>query len=398
MPNHPIFTFEHGEQFITVLGTAHISTASADKVRQLLLSEEYDAVAVELCAGRHQKMTNPDSLAELDLFAAIKQGKGPMIWANLAIGAFQQRMAEQIDIEPGAELKVAIEEAEKAGYPIALIDRDINVTMKRIYSNLPWRRRSVLIAGLIQSVLSRESVSEEEVEQLKEGDILESAFAQFAKKEKELYQPLIEERDRYMALRLIQETNRAEHHHLMAVVGAGHLKGIERYLEHYCDYSDVQLEEELEQLSQMPEKKNKKKIIPWLISALILSGFAIGFSKNPTLGWELVASWIFINGGLSSLGALLAGAHPLTIIGAFVAAPITSLNPMIGAGMVTSALELWLRKPKMVDFDNLRHDTAYFGGWWKNRISRALLVFILSSLGSAIGTYLAGFLIYHKIT
>jgi len=398
MSNHPIFTFEHGEQFITVLGTAHISRASADKVRELLASGEFDAVAVELCVGRHEKMTQPDTLAELDLFAAIKQGKGPMIWANLAIGAFQQRMAEQVDIEPGAELKAAIEEADKADYPISLIDRDIAVTMRRIYRSVRFRRRMVLLTGLIQSVLNRETVSKEEIEQLKEGDILESAFAQFAKKDSELYRPLIDERDQYMALRLIQETNLAEHHHIIAVVGAGHLKGIRTYLDKYCDYSEDELNSALHELKQVPEKKKIGKVIPWLITALILSGFAIGFAKNPSLGWELVVSWVAINGGLAAIGAMLATAHPLTILGAFVAAPITSLNPMIGAGVVTSALELWLRKPQMKDFDNLRHDTAYFKGWWQNRISRTLLVFILSSLGSAIGTYIAGFIIYHRIT
>ena len=398
MSNHPIFTFEHGEQFITVLGTAHISRASADKVRELLASGEFDAVAVELCVGRHEKMTQPDTLAELDLFAAIKQGKGPMIWANLAIGAFQQRMAEQVDIEPGAELKAAIEEADKADYPISLIDRDISITMRRIYRSVRFRRRMVLLTGLIQSVLNRETVSREEIEQLKEGDILESAFAQFAKKDSELYLPLIDERDRYMALRLIQETNRARHHHIIAVVGAGHLKGIRGYLDQYCDYSDIELDSELNELNQVPEKRKVGKVIPWIITALILSGFAFGFAKNPDLGWELVLSWVFINGGLASIGALIATAHPFTIIGAFVAAPITSLNPMIGAGVVTSALELWLRKPQMKDFDNLRHDTAYFKGWWQNRISRTLLVFILSSLGSAIGTYVAGFIIFDRLT
>ncbi len=398
MSNHPIFTFEHGEQFITVLGTAHISRASADKVRELLASGEFDAVAVELCAGRHEKMTNPDTLAELDLFAAIKQGKGPMIWANLAIGAFQQRMAEQVDIEPGAELKAAIEEAEKANYPISLIDRDIAVTMRRIYRSVRFKRRMVLLTGLIQSVLNRESVSEEEIEQLKEGDILESAFAQFAKKDSELYRPLIDERDRYMAIRLIQETNAAEHHHIIAVVGAGHLKGIRGYLAEYCDHSEDELNSALHELEQVPEKKKVGRFIPWIITALVLSGFAIGFSKNPELGWELVFNWVLINGGLASVGALLAAAHPLTIIGAFIAAPITSLNPMIGAGVVTSALELWIRKPRMKDFDTLRHDTAYFKGWWQNRISRTLLVFIFSSLGSAIGTYIAGFIIYDKLT
>jgi len=398
MSNHPIFTFEHGEQFITVLGTAHISRASADKVRELLSSGEYDAVAVELCAGRHEKMTSPDTLAELDLFAAIKQGKGPMIWANLAIGAFQQRMAEQVDIEPGAELKAALEEADRAEYPISLIDRDISITMRRIYRSVSFKRRMVLLTGLIQSVLSRENISKEEVEQLKEGDILESAFAQFAKKDNELYRPLIDERDRYMALRLIQETTRAKHHHIIAVVGAGHLNGIRSYLNEFCGYSDDDLDAALQELKQVPEKRKTGKAIPWLITALILSGFAIGFSKNPSLGWDLVLNWVLINGGLAALGALFATAHPLTIVTAFLAAPVTSLNPMIGAGVVTSAMELWARKPQMRDFDNLRHDTAHFRGWWQNRISRTLLVFILSSLGSAIGTYIAGFIIYHRIT
>ncbi|HKI60442.1 MAG TPA: TraB/GumN family protein [Mariprofundaceae bacterium] len=398
MSNHPIFTFEHGEQFITVLGTAHISKASADKVKELLSSDAYDAVAVELCEGRHEKMTTPDTLAELDLFAAIKQGKGPMIWANLAIGAFQQRMAEQIDIEPGAELKAALEEAEKANHPISLIDRDISITMQRIYRSVPFKRRLTLIAGLISSVLSRQSVSTEEVEKLKEGDILESAFSQFAKKDSELYTPLIDERDQYMALRLIQETNQATHHHIIAVVGAGHMSGIKRYLEAFCDYSNEKLDDALTELKQIPDKKKIGKLVPWLITALILSGFAIGFSKNPSLGWDLVQSWVLINGGLAAIGAMLAAAHPITIITAFIAAPITSLNPMIGAGLVTSAAELWVRKPQMRDFDNLRHDTAHFTGWWKNRISRTLLVFILSSIGSAIGTYVAGLLIYHRIT
>jgi len=201
-----------------------------------------------------------------------------------------------------------------------------------------------------------------------------------------------------MALRLIQETNRAEHHHIIAVVGAGHLNGIRNYLERYCELTEQELDSKLEELKTAPEKKNIGRYIPWIITALILAGFVIGFSKNPGLGWDLVVNWVLINGGLAAVGALLATAHPLTIFTAFVAAPITSLNPMIGAGVVTSAAELWLRKPRVRDFDDLRHDTAHFGGWWRNRISRTLLVFILSSLGSAIGTYIAGFIIYHRIT
>jgi len=131
--------------------------------------------------------------------------------------------------------------------------------------------------------------------------------------------------------------------------------------------------------------------------ALILTGFLIGFQRSPELGWTLVMEWVVINGGLSALGALLAGGHPMTIITAFVAAPITSLNPTIGAGMVTAAAELYFRKPQVGDFSALRHDTTHWQGWWKNRVSRTLLVFIFSTLGSAIGTYLAGFRIIEKL-
>lgn len=399
MENHPLYTFAHRDQLITVLGTAHISSASADKVRELLQSEEYDAVAVELCAGRHEKMTNPDSLNDLDLFAAIRQGKGMMIWANLAIGAFQQRMAEQVDIEPGAEMKAALEEAEKSAYPVSLIDRDVSITLQRIYRSTSFRRRLILMATLIDALFSKKKVSEEEIEQLKEGDILESAFTQFSQSNSDLYRPLIDERDRYMALRLLQEANSATHHHLVAVVGAGHLKGIEKYLNEYRDLSDNELASALQELKTLPEKKASiGKYVPWAITALILTGFYIGFSKNPDLGWDLVVSWVLINGGLSSIGALLATAHPLTVLTAFIAAPITSLNPMIGAGMVASGAEIWLCKPRVSDFESLRHDTTRISGWWKNRISRTLLVFILSSLGSAVGTYIAGFIIYHRIT
>ena len=130
----------------------------------------------------------------------------------------------------------------------------------------------------------------------------------------------------------------------------------------------------------------------------MLLGFGIGFARSPELGWQLVWDWVLINGALSALGALIAAAHPLTIVTAFVAAPITSLNPTIGAGMVTAGVEVWLRRPRVGDFSRLRHDTTELRGWWRNRVSRTLLVFLFSTLGSAAGTYLAGFRIFGRLT
>ena len=177
------------------------------------------------------------------------------------------------------------------------------------------------------------------------------------------------------------------------MLGAGHLKGVSRYLEE--DHREPG--EEIAELDRLPEKSRWPRLIPWAIVALILTGFAYGFAKSPQLGWQVVADWVLINGSLSALGALIAAGHPLTILTAFVAAPLTSLNPTIGAGMVTGAVELYLRKPSVGDFGRLRHDTAEVKGWWRNRVSRILLVFVLSTLGSAIGTYVAGFRIADRL-
>ena len=138
-------------------------------------------------------------------------------------------------------------------------------------------------------------------------------------------------------------------------------------------------------------------MIPWLIMVLILSGFAIGFMRSPELGWRLVAIWVLINGTLAALGALLARAHPLTIISAFVAAPLTSLNPTIAAGMVTGLVEAWLREPKVSDFERLRDDITGLSGWFRNPATRVLLVFFFSNIGSSIGTWVAGFRIFESL-
>ncbi|MEJ2393670.1 MAG: TraB/GumN family protein [Candidatus Thiodiazotropha sp.] len=383
-----------GDHRVTLLGTAHVSRVSAEKVTSLLESGEFDAVAVELCPSRFNALINPDDLAKMDLFKVVREKRVLMVMASLALGAYQQRLAEQFGIEPGAEQREAIRIAQASHRPLLLIDREISVTLRRVAGNLAWWKRFGLFAGLIGAVISKEEVSEEEIEHLKEGDILETTFAEFAEDREDLYLPLIDERDRYMAARLLQEIEQEGHKNLLAVVGAGHLNGIARYLEAPSGNAS----EEIAQLDRLPRPSRWPKLIPWLIVALVLTGFVIGFLRNPGLGWELVIDWVVINGGLSALGALLAAAHPLTILTAFLAAPLTSLNPTVGAGMVTAAAEIYIRKPTVADFSQLRSDTTSLRGWWRNRVSRVLLIFLLSTLGSAIGTYIAGFRIFDRLS
>jgi len=330
----------------TLLGTAHVSKVSANEVSQLISSGEFDAVAIELCPARFASLKDPDALAKLDLFQVIKQGKAGMVAANLALGSFQQRVAEESGIAPGEEMKVAIEEATKRNLPLLVIDRDVGITLKRVYRSVPWWQRAGLITGLVGSLFSREKVSPEEIEKLKQGDMLESTFSEFAD---------------------------SQYKKVLVVVGAGHLKGLAESLNGHLPADPS---EQLEVLHSLPPANKWLKYVPWLIVALILTGFVIGFSRDTGLGLQMVLDWVLINGGLSALGVLIAGGHPLTILTAFVAAPLTSLNPTIGAGFVAAAAEIFFRKPKVADF---------------------LLVFIMATLGSAIGTYVGGFVVFEQL-
>lgn len=379
-----------GDRRFILLGTAHVSKASADEVQAEIASGEYDAVAIELCDARHAALTRGDEVADMDLFQVLRQGKAGMVAANLALGAYQQRLAEQFGIEPGAEMRAAITESEQAGLPLALIDRNIGITLKRVYRRIPWWQRVSTMASLAASLVSSEKISEDDIEKLKEGDMLESTFNEFAEESEAMHAALIDERDQYMAAQLLSQGKPGT---TLVVIGAGHLKGMAGYLAQ----GNTTPEQTIAELDTVPPGARWVKWIPWLVVALVIAGFVIGFSRSTGLGQQLVVEWVVINGALSALGALLALGHPLTIVTAFIAAPITSLNPTIGAGMVTAAAELWLRKPRVGDFSTLKHDVTSVRGWWRNRVSRTLLVFLFSTIGSAIGTYVAGFRIFGQL-
>ncbi|WP_019593543.1 TraB/GumN family protein [Thioalkalivibrio sp. ALM2T] len=391
--DEPHRVLQLGDTEVVVLGTAHVSRASADKVRALIDTGAFDSVAVELCESRQRAMLDPDAVGRMDLFSVMRKGQAPMIAASLALGAYQQRLADQYGIEPGAEMRAAMDGALDNGLPLALIDRDIGLTLRRTYRAVRWWERMGLIGGLFSSVLSREKIDESEIERLKEGDMLESTFSEFAEQSEDLYRTLIEERDHYMAAHLRRLAANPETRCILAVVGAGHLPGIAEQAEDHLTPPDAILDA----LDQAPPKARWPKVVPWVVIGIILAGFAIGFSRNPDIGLQMVIDWVLINGGLAALGAIIALAHPLTVLTAALAAPLTSLNPTIGVGFVAAAAELFLRKPRVSDFASLRQDTTTPRGWWRNRVSRVLLVFLLTTLGSAAGTYIGGARIFSHL-
>ncbi len=386
---------------VTLLGTAHVSARSAEEVSEAIQSGDYDIVAIELDRGRHQSITDREGFARLDLFQAWRQKKLGMVAVSLALGAFQQRVADQLGIEPGAEMRAAIAGAAQQRLPLWLIDRDLGATLRRVSANLPWWRRTVLLAGVATSVLSREPVKAEEVERLKEGDVLTATFAEFAEGEPRVFEPLIRERDRFMAARLRQEITAAQAagktpRSVLVVIGAGHLAGLSEALAE-PDPGQEATDATVEDLQRTPPPAWWQQAIPWAIVALLLAGFVIGFLRGPQLGWELLLSWVLLNGGLAAVGAAVALAHPLTVLVSALSAPFATLNPLVGVGFFSAGAELALRRPQVGDLERLRHDVTTVRGWWTNRAARTLLVFILSTLGAVIGNYMAGFRIVERL-
>jgi len=384
----------------TLLGTAHVSKASVDAVVAAIGAGDYDAVAVELDAQRLQALDDPDALARLDLVKVIREGKVALFAANLGLAAYQRRLAEQLGIEPGAELKAAANAAKNRGLALHLIDREVGLTFKRISAGLGFFGRIKLGTGLVTSLLVDDEVGEEEIENLKQGDMLESSFGEFARQSPALFATLIDERDQYMAARLRQvdavpQVDRAtgKPYEVLAVVGAGHLQGLARYLgEEQRDPAAL-----CEELNHVQNKKR----LPWFtiaLTTLVLGGIAWGFWQGGfAVGADLLQQWVLYTAGLAALGCALAGGHPLSILAGAIAAPLKPFRPGIPSGMFSALVEVRIRKPAYRDFLALRDDAQTLRGWYRNRVSRVVLTFILTNLGTGIGVWIAGARIFGKL-
>ena len=379
----------------TLLGTAHVSKASVDAVVAAIADGNYDAVAVELDVQRLQALNDPDALAKLDLVKVIREGKVALFAANLGLAAYQRRLAEQLGIEPGAELKAAANAAKDRNLALHLIDRDVGLTFKRISARLGFIGRIKLGTGLVTSLFVDDEVGEEEIENLKQGDMLESSFGEFAKQSPALFAALIDERDQYMAARLrqIEAPQQDKPYEVLAVVGAGHLQGLARYLgEEQRDPAAL--------CDELNHVRNKKRL-PWFtiaLTTLVLGGIAWGFWHGGyAVGADLLKQWVLFTAGLAAVGCALAGGHPLSILAGAIAAPLKPFRPGIPSGMFSALVEVRIRKPAYSDFLALRDDAQTLRGWYRNRVSRVVLNFILTNLGTGIGVWIAGARIFGKL-
>jgi len=387
-----IKTVNVGDAVITLVGTAHVSKQSVELVEERVRSGEYDCVAVELCPPRLENLVNKSWWKSLDIYQIFRQKKATLLLVNLTLSAYQKRLAEKIGVQAGQEMIRAVELAKERGLELCVIDRDISTTLHRIVTRVSLWQKLKIFSGLIAGIFVGEEVSEQQIEDLKRGDMLHSVVEEFGESLPQFKEVLIDERDEYMTGKLVELANTpGGPKKILALVGAGHLVGM------LPAFNRPPGRERIEELEYKPPPGKSGYYVGWTICVVVLSLFVVGFMRSPELGTKLVVLWVVINGGLCALGTAMALAHPLSIVTAFFAAPITSLNPTIGAGMVVGLVESYLRKPRVSDFETLREDIGSMRMWWNNGVLRVLLAFVMASFGSMLGTYLAGASIIHEI-
>ncbi|KUO49051.1 MAG: conjugal transfer protein TraB [Desulfitibacter sp. BRH_c19] len=362
---------------IILIGTAHVSKKSADEVKDIIQDEKPDTVCVELCQARYQSIMDPDKSKKMDVIQIIKQGKALILLVNLILSSYQKRLAKQFGIKPGQEMIQGIESANELGATLCLGDRDIHTTMLRLWRGLGFFGKIKLFSQLVLSMFIDEEVSEEQMEEMKTQDMLSSALNELSKSFPHFKSIIIDERDKYLA----QKIKTAPGNKVVAVLGAGHIPGIKE---------ELYKENDIEELSKVTPGSKITKIIGWGIAVLIIAVIVSTFSVDRAAGVDQMVSWILWNGSLSALGTLLAFGHPLSILTAFVVSPISSLSPLLAAGWFAGLAEALVRKPNVEDFENMAEDVQTVKGFWRNKVTRVLLVVVFANLGSTLGTFIGG--------
>lgn len=376
-----VHVLEENGRTVILVGTAHVSQHSVELVRKVIDNEHPDYVCIELDEKRFQALSDEQRWQKLDLKSVIKNRQLSTLMVSIMMASYQKKLGDNLGVSPGAELLAAASAAESRGIPISLCDRDIRITLRRAWKSTSLFRKFYLLSSLIAGLFDSEDIDEKKLEELKNQDVLTELMAEMGDSLPEMKRVLIDERDIYMAEQIKQTPG----NRIIAVVGAGHAEGIKRNLA-------KTRQAPLSELLEIPPVSRTWKTLGWLIPVIIIASIGlVGVLKGSEAAGDNIVYWILANGIPASIGSALALAHPLTIIGAFAAAPVTSLTPVIGAGYVTAFIQVMTRPPVVREFETVGVDMARITGWWRNKLLRVFLVFILTGIGSAIGTYVGGY-------
>jgi pheromone shutdown-related protein TraB len=361
-----------------LVGTAHVSQRSVDEVKAVIDQVKPDVVCVELDKARHDALTKDSAFRDLDVFKVVREGRTLYLLAHLALASYQRRIGASLGVKPGAELLAAVRVAEKRGIPVELIDRDINITLKRTWKNLGLWKRSMLLSSLLvgwDDDDEGEAVTEASLEQLKEPKALSEMLTELGRAVPQIKGPLIDERDRYLASKAV-EAGRGKQR-VVAVVGAAHVPGMKAHFGEPLDRAE---------LERIPPPSLIWRALKWLIPITFLVALVWGWQRSDTTSFtEMMLAWILP----TSIGAgaltLLAGGSILSVLAALLVAPVAAIHPLLGTGMVVGVVEAWRRRPNVADCERLPEDIQTMGGFWRNPVTRILLIAVASGLGTAAG-------------
>jgi pheromone shutdown-related protein TraB len=380
------FVNNNGQEFI-IVGTAHISRQSADLVREVIEKEKPDVVFVELDEKRLKALSEKNRWENLDLRQIIKNKQLSTLMVNLVLSSYQKKLGEKLGVTPGTELLEAVKTANENNIPVELCDREVRVTLRRAWHSMNLWQKSKFLSGGLAGLFEKQDLTEEKLTELRNKDVLSEMMDEIGKAMPVLKKVIIDERDQYIA----QKMKSSKWKKIVSIVGAGHVKGIVKFLESNDEV-------DLKSIEVIPKPSLLSKFLGWGLPFLIVASiFYIGFSQGITEAGNNALFWILACGIPSAIGALISIAHPLTILASFVSAPITSLSPLIGVGYVAAFVQAYMQPPIVKEFQEVSQDFKMFSKWWKNRLLKVFLVFILSSIGGVIGTSVGFFEIVRNV-
>ena len=372
-----IVKLNYQDKQIYLVKTAHVSKSSVEDVIECVKEVKPDTICVEIDNQRYDRLNHPEKWRETDIIQIIKDKQVLYLLVTVILSSFQKRVATSMDSNSGAEMLEGIKIAEENNLELVLADRSVKTTFSRIWYNLSFNEKFKLLAGTIESIFDKEEISEQDLANLKQADVLQAALLDIGKKFPTVKRILVDERDQY----LCQKIKNAKGKKIVAIIGAAHAKGIEDNLNNDIDINE---------LDKIEKKKGLSSYIKYLIPLFFAALIFYTITQNKDAGISQIKSWTLWHGSLSAIGVLLALGHPLSILTAFIMAPITSLNPLLASGFFAGIVEAYIRKPKVKDFEDLANDTSNIKGFWKNGVTRILLVVILANLFSSLGTFISG--------
>ncbi|MDR3324820.1 MAG: TraB/GumN family protein [Spirochaetaceae bacterium] len=388
--NETQVTLELSDRTIVLIGTAHVSKESVEEVRRFIRDEKPALVCVEIDSIRYNAMTQNENWEKLDIVKVIREGKGFLLLANLVLSSFQRRMGSELGVKPGEEMSGAVDAARELGIPFAFCDREVQITLRRVWAGCNFWSKCKLLSVLFASAFSSEKLSEEEIENLKNNAELDGMMQELAKYLPDVKKTLIDERDLFMASSIWSSgttMTSGERPKIVAVMGAGHLHGVKAHIEQFEESGGAAAD--IGPMNTAPKRGGIARYAGWIIPALIVALIGVGFyTGGPDKAGDELVKWLVLNGGFAALGSLLAFANVVTVVAAFVSAPIGTLNPFLSVGVFAAVVQAFIRKPRVSDAQTLAADVCKLRGLYRNRIAHILLIFFLSSLGGVAGNIL----------